>query len=222
MTLPAPPLPSLPASSPPVLSPPVLAPTVLIPSLPTASTRRHLHTRTIVCEGFLRDDGLWDIEARIVDTKTYAYTEVERGTRAAGLHVHDMMVRLTLDQAMVVHDIETSMLSTPYEVCSSALPAYKKLIGAKVGAGWRKAVNEAVGGDKGCTHVRELLFPMATVAFQTISGWREEGSDPKSPPDSPPLNAQGLPYFVGGCKAWAVDSPVTRREYPQYFLKTQS
>jgi hypothetical protein len=211
-------------------------------SLTAPAPRRHLHTRTIACEGFLRDDGLWDIEARIIDTKTYAYSEVERGARPIGSHVHDMWVRLTLDTSMVVRNIETSMLSNPYEFCLSAQPAYKKLIGAKVGSGWRKAVNEAVGGDKGCTHVRELLFPMATVAFQTISGWREDSTNANTDTstatsrdgstegsmkadtqiNSPPLNAKGLPYFVGGCKAWAADSPVTRREYPQFFIKAQT
>ena len=191
-------------------------------NLSSPAPRRHLHTRTIACEGFLRDDGLWDIEARIIDFKEYAYSEPERGLRESGSHVHDMMVRLTLDKSMVVHAIETTMLANPYEVCVSALPAYKKLIGARVGSGWRKAVNEAVGGDKGCTHVRELLFPMATVAFQTISGWREDGAELETERQAPPLNAQGLPYFVGGCKAWSFDSPVTRREFPQFFLRKQN
>ena len=27
--------------------------------------RQHLHTRRITCQGFYRDDGLWDIEGRI-------------------------------------------------------------------------------------------------------------------------------------------------------------
>jgi len=29
--------------------------------------RQHLHTRRVVCQGFFRDDGLWDIEGRITD-----------------------------------------------------------------------------------------------------------------------------------------------------------
>jgi hypothetical protein len=33
--------------------------------------RQHLHTRRVVCQGFFRDDGLWDIEGRITDEKTY-------------------------------------------------------------------------------------------------------------------------------------------------------
>ena len=35
-------------------------------------------------EPFERDDGLWDIEAQIVDTKTYAYDEPFRGRREVG------------------------------------------------------------------------------------------------------------------------------------------
>ena len=52
--------------------------------LPSPAPRRHLHTRSILCEGFLRDDGLYDIEARIVDTKTYEAEEPFRGLRPAG------------------------------------------------------------------------------------------------------------------------------------------
>ena len=42
------------------------------------------------------------------------------------------------------------------------------------GGGWRRAVNEAVGGTKGCTHLKELLMPAATVAFQTLSSWPKD------------------------------------------------
>jgi hypothetical protein len=33
-------------------------------SLPAPAPRRHLHTRVISCEGYEREDGLFDIEAR--------------------------------------------------------------------------------------------------------------------------------------------------------------
>ena len=35
--------------------------------------RECLHSRNIVCNGFLRNDGLWDIEARLIDTKSYDF-----------------------------------------------------------------------------------------------------------------------------------------------------
>lgn len=183
-------------------------------NLPPPAARRHLHTRSIVCEGFLRDDGLWDIEASIVDTKTYAIDEPYRGHRAAGTHVHDMVLRLTLDRDMVVRDIAVATRDAPYDVCRTVADGYKRLIGARVGGGWRKAVNEAVGGTKGCTHLRELLMPAATVAFQTMGSWPKDGivATEKNPGRDPER-----PYFLDGCKAWAADGPVVQRLYPLHF-----
>jgi hypothetical protein len=176
-------------------------------SLPPAVPRRHLHTRAIDCQGYLRDDGMFDIEARIVDTKTYAIDEPYRGHRPAGAPVHDMRLRLTLDADMTVIDIQVATEHSPYDTCRTVAPAFAKLIGARVGGGWRKAVNEAVGGVKGCTHLKELLMPAATVAFQTMSSWPKKGEPPP----------EHKPYFIDGCKAWAADGPVVERLYPLHF-----
>ncbi len=179
-------------------------------SAPAARTRRH--TRTIESHGYLRDDGLWDIEATIVDTKSYGYTEPYRGARTPGSDVHRMSVRLTLDDQFVVHAIEVDMPATPYPNCAGAAPAFDALVGARVGAGWRKRVNEAVGSVRGCTHVRELLFPMATVAFQTIQGWPEDTGDAK-PMTKMPIERvrQG---FLDGCHGWARDGDMVADLYP--------
>ena len=182
-------------------------------SLPAPAPRRHLHTRTILCEGFGRDDGLFDIEARIVDTKTYAIEEPYRGMRQPGEAVHDMQVRLTVDRGMVVREVEVSTNHAPYGPCYTVAPAYQGLVGAKIGAGWRRAVQTAVGGTNGCTHLRELLMPAATVAFQTIGSWPKAGETPKVPPEGETRK----PYFLDGCKAWAADSEVVQRLYPLHY-----
>lgn len=183
-------------------------------NLPPPAPRRPLYKRSIACEGFKREDGLWDIEARLIDTKPFRVHEVFRGVREPSDHVHDMVVRVTIDQDMVVRDIETAMLDVPYVPCTAALPAFKALVGKKIGAGWRRAVQDCVGGVKGCTHLRELLFPVATVAFQTLGEWPEEGQ-PVPPPDP---NAE-RPHFIDGCKAWASDGEVVAKLYPHFHRK---
>ena len=185
-------------------------------SLSAPAPRRPLHNRTIVCEGFQREDRLFDIEARIVDTKAYAYSEPFRGHREPGDPVHDMRVRLTVGEDMVVRDIEVAMPATPYTLCQSAKPNFQALIGVKIGGGWRRAVQDAVGAVKGCTHVRELLFPMATVAFQTIGGWRSEGDGPREAP----MQRGGKPYFIDGCIAWASDGEVVATLHPEFAGKS--
>ena len=186
-------------------------------SLPTPAPRRHLHTRTIKCEGFERDDGLYDIEARIVDQKTYPTHEPYRGHRAPGMHVHDMQLRLTLEQDMTVRAIEVKTNHAPYDACRTVAPNYNALIGAKVGGGWRKAVTEAVGRTRGCTHITELLMPAATVAFQTIGSWPKAGQ--VATEAKPDLTAK-KPYFIDACKAWASDGEVVKRLFPLHYRKT--
>jgi hypothetical protein len=193
-------------------------------SLPNPAPRRHLHTRTIRCEGFAREDGLWDIEARIIDTKTHGTVEPFRGARQAGAHVHDMALRLTLDRDMVVKDIEVTTNEAPYAPCFTVAPAYKGLIGAKIGAGWRRAVNESVGGTKGCTHLKELLMPAATVAFQTMGSWPKEGeTGGQVGGEVKPVPLKGdpaaRPYFLDGCKAWSSGGEVVAKLYPMHYVK---
>jgi len=33
--------------------------------------RRLMHTRTVECNGYIREDGLWEVEARLVDVKPF-------------------------------------------------------------------------------------------------------------------------------------------------------
>jgi len=183
-------------------------------SLPAPAPRRHMHTRAIRFEAYEREDGLWDIEGFMVDTKTYAVKEPYRGHRPAGAHVHDMALRLTLDEKMVVRDIEVSTAHAPYEPCFTVGPAFKALVGAQIGSGWRKAINAAVGGVKGCTHLKELMISAATVAYQAMGRWPREADVPVA--DKPATPAE-KPYFLDGCRAWDTSGEVTRRLYPLHF-----
>lgn len=180
--------------------------------LSQATARRQLHTRTIVCEGFEREDGLYDIDARLVDTKSFAFEHSKRGTVEPGSPVHDLRLRLTVDRDRVVRDIETSSDVAPYDDCQTVGPAYKALIGAKLSTGWRRAVNEAVGGTKGCTHLRELLMPVATVAFQTMEGGQRAVNRARDP-------AAPAPFFMNQCKAWSASGELVREIYPRFYIQ---
>ena len=66
-------------------------------ALPIQDVERELtHTRRVRFEGYKRADGLWDIEGRLTDVKNHDFT-LQTGVRRAGLPVHDMWVRLTID-----------------------------------------------------------------------------------------------------------------------------
>ena len=137
--------------------------------LPPPAEREPLHRRSIEINGYCRSDGWYDIEAHLTDCKSYAQVNYDRGAMAAGEPVHDMWLRLTLDEDMHIRAVEAVSDSTPYAMCPSAAPNFQKLVGLRIKAGFLREANHLVGGVVGCTHLRELLQQMATTAFQTIN-----------------------------------------------------
>jgi hypothetical protein len=186
--------------------------------------RQHLHTRRVTCQGFFREDGLWDIEGRITDEKSYEHANEWRGPLKPGDSVHDMSIRLTLDHRFTIVDVEAVTDSSPYRMCGDITPNYRKLIGLRIGPGFTRAVKERLGGVHGCTHLVELLGPVATTAFQTAgsrkanelqTAHRIKIGKPPAPRD--PSKPQRRPYMLDNCHAWASDSDVTKRWVPQFY-----
>jgi len=131
--------------------------------------REPLHRRSIEINGYRRADGCYDIEAHLVDSKSYDQVNFDRGAIAAGEPVHDMWLRLTVDDRMHIKAVQAVSDSTPYAVCPSAVPNFQRLVGLRIKSGFLREANHVVGGPVGCTHLRELLQQIATTAFQTIS-----------------------------------------------------
>lgn len=175
--------------------------------------RTHIHTRSVEYRGYRRDDGLWDIEADMTDTKTYSHKTPDRGVLNAGVPLHGMAIRITVDDAMKISAMAVSMAAAPFPECQQAKPPMARLIGCTLGRGWRKAIEHALGGTQGCAHLRELLFNMATVAYQTIPHYRHHLRREAGLPD--PVLKRPPPH-IGQCLAWDFDGAVVKRHRPQF------
>ncbi|MBN34964.1 MAG: hypothetical protein CMM46_09345 [Rhodospirillaceae bacterium] len=173
--------------------------------------REHIHTREIICHAYERGDGLFDLDAHLTDVKTYGFDNRDRGHIEAGEPIHCMWLRLTINADFVIQAVEAKMDHTPYNFCTRIEPDHQKLVGAQIGAGWNRKVREHLGGTHGCTHLREMLGRMATVAFQAVYGRRRRsGEEIDSPPDQ-------KPWVIDGCHTWSSDSPVVKMEYPDWY-----
>ena len=178
--------------------------------LSQAVPRKPMHTRTIECKGYERADGLWDIEAHLVDTKPYVHTRRFGGReRQPGQPVHQMWLRLTIDLDMRVHDAEAVTDDGPYPNCGAITPNFKRLIGATIGPGWRRKTLELLGGTKGCTHLVELLMPLGTTAFQATGRARETRNVGK------PLTRK--PYQLNSCHVYKDDAEAVLERWPQFY-----
>ena len=76
-------------------------------------SRQRLHVRRIVYEGWQREDGLFDIEARLVDAKDHDYDAGVRRRAVRGMPVHDMSARVTIDGQFVIRAIVASSDGVP-------------------------------------------------------------------------------------------------------------
>jgi hypothetical protein len=172
--------------------------------------RKPMHTRTVQCRGYLRDDGLWDIEGHLVDTKPFDIPSEDRGgSIQAGEPLHEMWIRLTVDTDLVVHEAEARTDHGPYAICGDISARFKALEGLAIKSGWTLKTRELLGGTKGCTHLVELLGPVATTAFQTVYAARVK-RDAQRP-------ASQRPGLIDTCHAYAADGPIVLRRWPQFY-----
>lgn len=179
--------------------------------LSSPSEREALHNRQYDFRGYRRADGLWDIEGRIVDTKSYGFDNQHRGRVEAGTAVHDMQVRLTLDDSFTVRAVEAVTDSSPFEICPGATPNYDRLVGMRIAPGWREKLRQEFGSTGGCTHITEMLMAIGTVAFQTILPIKSRDSDPDK------ARSGEKPRLLNSCHAFAADGPVVARLWPEHW-----
>ncbi|MBB5193536.1 hypothetical protein HNQ50_004294 [Silvimonas terrae] len=187
-------------------------------SLSPPVARQHYHTRQIQCQGYLREDGLWDIEAAITDTKGYPVTFYDGRLLAQGEPLHLMQVRLTLNDRYEIVAVEAATLASPYTICPQITDSYQQLVGVRIGPGFNRKVRELFKGRAGCTHITELLGPMATVAFQTISSGLRKREAP-TPAVGPRTTEQArlLARLIDSCHGWRADGEPVRVQFPELY-----
>ena len=175
--------------------------------LPPPLPRDELHLRRVEMRGYRRHDGLYDIEAHITDTKSKNLALSEK-TVPAGMPIHDMWLRLVVDEELTVHDVVAVIDASPFPICPEATEALASIKGLRIGAGWSRAVKERLSRTENCTHLAELLMPLATTAYQTLAPLRH--SRPAR------VDANGRPAQIDSCYAYSSKREVVMRRYPQH------
>ena len=174
--------------------------------------RQLLHRRIVQCSGYRREDGLWEIEGRMVDTKTYPFPNEDRGgVIHAGEPLHDLRIRLTVDDQFWIREVEARTDASPFGLCPAIVDRYQRLVGVRIGSGWSLKIKELFNGVQGCTHMTELLGPVATTLFQTIYGQRYDEEDAK------PAAERAPPPVLNTCHALASHGPVVKKRWPRFY-----
>jgi len=172
---------------------------------PSAAPRRPLHLRRITCEAFEREDGLLEVEGLLIDTKPMPVRlPTGRGIEAEAA-IHQMRVRLAVSRDRWIVEAHAYSEAHPYPECAEVEAAYQKLVGLRIEPGFTRRVKQLFRGEAGCTHMSELLPPMATTVFQAL--WADSDFANSAPVASSP---------VGACHGLRLDGQVVRTHFPVY------
>ncbi|WP_230969490.1 DUF2889 domain-containing protein [Nitrogeniibacter aestuarii] len=171
------------------------------------SGRRLIHSRRIQLDGYLRSDGLLEIEARLSDTKAVDYA-ISSGIRKAGEPIHEMVILVVVDARMDVVSVAAKSQAVPYPgACEEIAPAYASLAGLNLMAGFREAVRSQLGGIQGCSHLTELLLAVPTAAVQTFASFFRDNED-----------AAQKPFQLDRCHALDSRGETVRNYYAKWYV----
>lgn len=179
-------------------------------TLPQAAPQRQLkHRRQIDVQVYSRGDGLWEVDATLSDVKTRDAV-LGGQPRAAGLPIHDMLLRLVVDERLNIIESGSSTRWMPYPgQCDDHGDVYSRLAGLNLLQGFRAAVRERVGGVQGCTHLTELAQVLPTAVVQAFAGdvidTRGDQAD------------SARPFQIDRCHALRSDGPAVRTHYPRWY-----
>ncbi|ROT44232.1 DUF2889 domain-containing protein [Pusillimonas sp. NJUB218] len=194
-----------------------------MPLPPSSVAREHVHTRSMRVNAYARDDGQWDLEAELIDVKGYDFPKSGGTIHKAGQPVHHMHLRLTITEDFTITDAVAAYDAAPYnEYCSSIAPDYKDMVGMNLLRGFRQAVKARFARTEGCTHLSELSYILPTAAVQTMAGRRRKQAESDASQAEQGDKPARRPFHIEGCHALRVDSPMTLKFYPQWYVKPGS
>lgn len=184
-------------------------------ALPTAASDRQLkHRRRIDVQVYARGNGLWEVDAHITDVRARP-TPLVTGLLPAGQPIHEMLLRLVVNERFDVVEAGAQTLAMPYAgECDRYGDVYSRLVGLNLLKGFRQAVKERLGGVQACTHITELTQVLPTAVVQAFAG---EVIDTRGDTES-----SSRPFQIDRCHALRAEGQVVKTYYPRWYRLPQN
>ncbi|HSV83388.1 MAG TPA: DUF2889 domain-containing protein [Ramlibacter sp.] len=173
--------------------------------------REELHHRSVSLKVYRRKDGLYDAEAHLVDTKPFPFQRFDHPAPIpAGQPAHDFWLRLVVDEQYTIQAIEVAPDTTAFHHCPGAVAPLSALVGARIGKGWSKILRERLAREDNCTHLVELMQPLASALLIGMRGAR---------PYAIRFPEGGGPTQIDTCHAWSAERELIVRYWPEHQRK---
>jgi hypothetical protein len=112
------------------------------------------------------------------------------------------------DGDMVIREIDTAIRAYPYRECSQGGEALQALVGLRIGPGWSSEVRKRLPSGDTCTHLKEMLIPLASAAYQAMHSVRlHQVND---------VDASGRPLKIDSCYAYGASRELVLQRWPAF------
>lgn len=191
-----------------------------------------MHNRFIRANSFERDDGLWEIDAELIDHKAYDFTRRSGAVHPAGQAFHHLHLRIAFDDDFIVQQAVAVFDTAPFgEQCKAIETDYSDLVGMNLIGGFRQAVKARFARTAGCSHMSELAGVLPTVAMQTMANRRAkrkaqteavDGQSQFNEAVSLTDKPERRPFQLEGCHALRLDGPIVQEFHPKWYVAPKS
>jgi hypothetical protein len=172
-------------------------------------TREEIHHRQIDMRGYRRSDGLFEASAHLTDRKSADFTPPgDSRLVPANAAIHDLGVTLVFGMDMVIREVRTFIAAHPYAQCPGGGETLQALVGLRIGPGWNSEVRKRLPSCDTCTHLKEVLAPLASAAYQTMTGIRPAMLENRE--------SNGRPVKIDSCYAYGASRDLVKRLWPEH------
>ncbi|MCX5849941.1 MAG: DUF2889 domain-containing protein [Deltaproteobacteria bacterium] len=167
------------------------------------SKGKKLHTRKIEVSTYSYDGQRIIVEGALKDDRfqdSYLMTG-EKFPRGA---IHHMAIRLLVNCSnLLIEDVDVELISVPREVCRETIDCLAQIKGLTITKGFTLKIKKIAGGNKGCTHLVELIQTMAPAVFQGYAAYQAQKPASLDSDHAKMI----LQFLVNTCHAWREDGP---------------
>jgi hypothetical protein len=167
------------------------------------SKGKKLHTRNIKVSTYAYDGRRIMVEGILKDDR-FQEAHFMTGEIAPSGVIHHMAIRLLVDCSnLLIEDVEVDMISVPREICRETIDSLSSIKGLTITKGFTLKVKKLAGGNKGCTHLMELIQAMAPAVFQGFASHQSQ----KPSAFDPDRARKVLQLLTDTCHAWRDGGP---------------
>jgi len=166
--------------------------------------KTQIHTRDIQLATYDHTDSRIIVHGVLKDQRYIKVFDVTGAVLSPGI-IHHMDVKLLVKpDPLFIEDAQAQMIKVPMTACTSTLDTMEKLKGLEIKSGFSKRIRAIMGGEKGCTHLCQLILAMGQ---EIVQGWLTHKRKDNSPVPKNLDTFSDKRFLIDSCRMWTEQGP---------------